>query len=1016
MGTNAASCTALRGTTVATATALAVIILAPRIAGAQERAPGTQATRPPASELRVLTPDTYDSWRTILAPVLSPDGNWAGFTITPAAGDGEAVFRATRRSTEYRIPRGFTGRPMLTTTGTPFRAPPVAFTADSRHAVLLAYAPRSAFDSARHAHRKSMPHPRLVLLDLGDGTRTQVENVAAFSLPRDNSDWLVYTVARDRPDSGGADTTLAHAAALPGGQPHPIAPAAPRDGSKRAGRADSSATIVIRSVRTGAETRIDSVGGYAMDPLGRWIAYAVTGPDSVQGAYVRSLASGRTAPLLRGRGRYRGLTVDSAGSQVAFVSDRDDRAAATGGRPAFSLYVANVAANGAGAQDVAATLHRGVAAGAFGRDTIISADSIAFSHRGTLLSFGVAPVIPDSIPADSLADKAVYDLWNYRDPRLQPEQKLQAAADRKRAFLTVYHTRGGGVVRVGNDSAPGAVIGGDGRYALIRNESPYAVAEMWGEGATDAVVVDLANGRRQTVARRLPFPPTLSDGGRYVVWFDSTGWFAHSIAGNRTVRMNDRIPGVRFEQETWDTPSPAAPWGLAGFTRGDARVLVYDRHDIWSLDPAGAAAPVLLTDSAGARNNLVLRLVERSRDRGRDRGRDGGTSPIDPRATVLLSAVNDSTRASGFFRTSLGTRHTPEQLVMADAQYGTPEVSRDSSEYLVTRETVAEFPDLYVGQTLASLSRITNANPQQSQYRWPTVEMVHWRSDDGIPLRGLLYRPAGFDASRQYPMIVYYYERLSDQVHRYPVPAGRNVVNPSVYASHGYLVFFPDIAYTTGYPGMSAVKSIVPGVQMLVRRGFVKPDAIGCAGQSWGGYQGAFMVTQTTLFRACFVGAPVANMTSAYGGVRWESGHSRQGQYEHTQSRIGGSLWAYRDRYIENSPLFYADRIHTPLLIMANDADGAVPWYQGIEFFTALKRLGKEAYLVDYNGDAHNPVKDANRKDIDSKMLQFFAHHLEGAPAPEWMTKGIPFLQKGRDQLAPAAPAAPPSSPGSEHR
>jgi dipeptidyl aminopeptidase/acylaminoacyl peptidase len=205
---------------------------------------------------------------------------------------------------------------------------------------------------------------------------------------------------------------------------------------------------------------------------------------------------------------------------------------------------------------------------------------------------------------------------------------------------------------------------------------------------------------------------------------------------------------------------------------------------------------------------------------------------------------------------------------------------------------------------------------------------------------------------------------------------------------------------------MSAIKSIVPGVQMLLARGYVKRDAIGCAGQSWGGYQTAFMVTQTNLFRACFAGAPVANMTSAYGGIRWESGRSRQFQYEHTQSRIGGSLWEYRGRYIENSPLFYADRVQTPLLIMSNDADGAVPWYQGIELFSALKRLGKEAYLVDYNGDQHNPVKDANKKDIDRKMLQFFAHHLKGEPAPDWMVHGIPFLDKGRDQLAPASEGA----------
>jgi dipeptidyl aminopeptidase/acylaminoacyl peptidase len=347
---------------------------------------------------------------------------------------------------------------------------------------------------------------------------------------------------------------------------------------------------------------------------------------------------------------------------------------------------------------------------------------------------------------------------------------------------------------------------------------------------------------------------------------------------------------------------------------------------------------------------------------------------------------------------------------MLDRKFGTPTKAHDASVYVVTRESVREFPNLWVGPALDQLTRVSDANPQQSQYRWPTAELVQWMSDDRVPLKGVLYKPEGFDPTKQYPMVVYYYEHESDRLHVYQVPAGRNVVNPSVYTSYGYLVFMPDIVYTTGYPGASALKSVIPGIQSIVARGFVNRDAIGCAGQSWGGYQTAYMVTQTHLFKACFAGAPVANMTSAYGGIRWGSGKSRQFQYEHEQSRIGGSLWTYRDRFIENSPLFYADKITTPLLIMSNDNDEAVPWAQGIEFFTALRRLGKEAYLVNYNGDFHNPVKDANKKDIDHKMLQFFGHFLKGEPAPDWMTKGVPYVTRNHYLLGvPPSPSQPPA-------
>ena len=262
-------------------------------------------------------------------------------------------------------------------------------------------------------------------------------------------------------------------------------------------------------------------------------------------------------------------------------------------------------------------------------------------------------------------------------------------------------------------------------------------------------------------------------------------------------------------------------------------------------------------------------------------------------------------------------------------------------------------------------------------------------------------------------MLVYFYEQMSDTRHQYYAPAGRNIINPTVYTSKGYLVFVPDIHYTNGFPGPSAMKSIVPGVQALVARGFVDPKKLGITGQSWGGYQTAYIVTQTGMFAAAVPNATVSNMTSAYGGIRWESGLARAFQYEKTQSRIGGSIWEYPMRYIENSPLFYADQVQTPLLLMHNDADGAVPWYQGIELFVALRRFGKEVYMFNYNGDGHNPRKRANQKDIDMRMLQFFGHHLKGDPKPDWMERGIPFLQKGRDQIAtPAQPAIATPSAG----
>jgi dipeptidyl aminopeptidase/acylaminoacyl peptidase len=268
--------------------------------------------------------------------------------------------------------------------------------------------------------------------------------------------------------------------------------------------------------------------------------------------------------------------------------------------------------------------------------------------------------------------------------------------------------------------------------------------------------------------------------------------------------------------------------------------------------------------------------------------------------------------------------------------------------------------------------------------------------------------------------VTYYYEKLSDGLHNYSAPSGRNTVNPMVYNSLGYLVFMPDIVYTDGEPGPSAAKAIIPGVQSLIAKGFVDPKRLGITGQSWGGYQTAYLITVTNMFAAAVPNATVVNMTSAYGGIRWASGIARSFQYEHTQSRIGGSLWQYPERFMENSPLFKLDRVNTPVLFMANDNDGAVPWYQGIEFYVAMRRLQKEAYMLVYNGDEHNPTKRANQKDIDQKMQDFFATKLLGAQPASWMVRGIPFLEKGRDQVkmtgAPTTPTTPNSGSSTSGR
>ena len=364
---------------------------------------------------------------------------------------------------------------------------------------------------------------------------------------------------------------------------------------------------------------------------------------------------------------------------------------------------------------------------------------------------------------------------------------------------------------------------------------------------------------------------------------------------------------------------------------------------------------------------------------------------------AMLSAFDEETKAEGYFSFTVGSGENPRKLLLDDYNFSYPIKAKDANRYIFTRESFTDFPDLYYSDgAFTKINKLSNANPQQDKYYWGTVELVKWIAPGGEELHGLLYKPENFDPGKKYPMITYYYERVSDNLHRHiPPTPSPSTVRASMYTSNGYIIFMPDIPYKIGHPGKSAYDAVMSGVSHLLSLGFVDKDKLGLQGQSWGGYQTAYIITQTDLFAAAMAGAPVSNMTSAYGGIRWGSGLSRMFQYEQSQSRIGATLWEKPFLYIENSPLFYADQIKTPLLMMHNDHDGAVPWYQGIEFFNALRRLNKPVWMLTYNDEDHNLMKRHNRKDLSVRMMQFFNYYLKYAPEPSWMRDGVPAIEKG---------------------
>lgn len=443
--------------------------------------------------------------------------------------------------------------------------------------------------------------------------------------------------------------------------------------------------------------------------------------------------------------------------------------------------------------------------------------------------------------------------------------------------------------------------------------------------------------------------------------------------------------GVAFHDETHDTPNEPNPYGQMGWGVNDEVFYVYDKYDIWALDPKGSKS-WNWTGGTGRAQTIRYRYQRV----------DSEEKNIDVSKPVLLNTFHSVSKYGGFARYGAGA-NTPEVLWSGPYAPGFVTKQKNAEMYWVMRGNFSEIAELYeTDSQFKEWKQRSLTNPQKEQFLWGEAELVSWISADGKPLEGILYKPEGFDPSKKYPMMVYFYETHSEGLYRSMSPApSASTINIPFFVSRGYLVFTPDIVYSEGYPGKSAENSIIPGTLNLIAKGFVDENRIAIQGQSWGGYQVAHLVTRTNLFAAAGAGAPVSNMFSAYGGIRWQTGMSRMFQYEKTQSRIGKTLWERPLYYLENSPLFRVPDIQTPLLMMHNDADGAVPWYQGIELFVAMRRLQKPVWMLNYNGEAHNLVQRVNRKDLSIRLSQFFDHYLLGAPAPAWMKEGLPAVKKG---------------------
>ncbi|MFI3323018.1 MAG: prolyl oligopeptidase family serine peptidase [Rikenellaceae bacterium] len=613
----------------------------------------------------------------------------------------------------------------------------------------------------------------------------------------------------------------------------------------------------------------------------------------------------------------------------------------------------------------------------------------SFPDSNERVLFGISPAYPVEDSTILASDKAGVDVWVWDEPKLKTMQVIDYDKDIKHPHSVVYDITAKKLEVLGDKERPYTSIqeDGNGNFALLESTEPYEMESMWtGRSKRDLYLKNIATGVEKELFKGVDGRVAFSPEGKYLYWYSAPDscWNLYSIEQDKAI-VAANSDKIKIYDESGNTPDLPRSYGSAFWSEDDAALYIYDTYDIWKLDPTASSEPQRLTD--GYKTKTKYRVVNVDSDKKSYKAGD----------TVLLSLFDTDTKESGFANFELSKdgglkSGTLKTLVRGEYRYTSPLKAKNSEDIIFTRENFTDFPDIYSSNIdfSSEAKRITELNPQQSNFNWGTVEPITWLSLNGDTLRGNLYKPADFDPSKKYPMICNFYERDSDGIYNHKIPeVHRSSIDYHYYTSNGYVIFNPDIIYTDGYPGESCYNSLMPGITKVLSMGFVDPKRIGAQGHSWGGYQVAYLATRTNIFAAIESGAPVVNMISAYGGIRWATGLNRAFQYEHGQSRIGASPWETPARYTENSPIYTMDKVNTPILIMHNDMDGHVPWWQGIEYFIALRRLEKPVWMLNYRGEPHWPLKSANQLDFQTKMSQFFDYYLKGTDMPSWMENNL---------------------------
>ncbi len=889
-------------------------------------------------EKRPIPIEEYGRYRSISSVAISDDGQWISYAYTRREADDSLYVSNPDTGKEYLLPLASGAR----------------FSEDS---AWLAYSLTVPWKEAEKLEEQKKPVPKKVeLLNLETGEKTTWENGASFAFNETSTHFVVRKPKHDpKAKHGGTD-------------------------------------LVLVFLNEDYEELIGGVSAYAFNKPGTVLTWTVdTADKDGNGLYAIFLDGGRRQVLDNDRLAYARMTWDEDGTAVAVLKGDEKK----GFEEKENVLLAFT-----GFDDGSPIRHEFDPADAddfIGGMVVSEKGTISWNADATRVFFGIKeqkakeseePESEDEDEGDEEAGEdedaededpvADVDIWHWQDEQIQSVQMVRATRDRNRTHQSVFILATEKFNRLTDDEMRTISITRDGKWGVGQDGMAYI--SDWEERRADYYRVDIATGERtlmfEALGRTLGLSP---DSEHFLYWQEGHVW-DYILDTGATVNLTASAP-LSFVDMEYDHPGTPPPYRGISWVEGGEAVILNHRYDLW-LQPLDGSAATCLTNGVGAEQEIVFRYVQTDREE----------RFVDLSQPILLTAFGQWTKKAGFYRLRRG-RLT--ELLFEDRNFGRIQKAEEADRFLYTIQTFEQFPDYWVsGDDFSDRVRVTDANPQHAEYTWGHSILIDFTNNDGVRLQAWLGIPETRREGERLPMLVNYYEKNSQNLHRFQNPRYAGSPNLGGYLSNGYLVMQPDIHLRTRTTHSDMQECIEAAIKKVIELGYADPERIAVHGHSFSGQGSAYISTHSDMFAAIVYGAGATNLVSDFNQL-WKTSGTNQHRYDiYGQGRFGTNIFDDLDLYIEQSAIYHARDMNTPLLILHGTADGSVEWLQGVEFYNALRFNDKPVILLSYPGAGHGLRKYENQLDFQRRTRQFLNHYLKDEPAADWMTDGQRFIDK----------------------